>query len=51
MLLLRVSRKSDSEEQGQNGCAGDLDYFHGCCLHCTRLLTASFLSLRSPGYQ
>jgi hypothetical protein len=32
LLLLRVGRSSDSQKQGQNGCADDSNYFHKCSL-------------------
>jgi hypothetical protein len=34
LLVLCISRNSDSEKQRQNGCAGDSDAFHRCYLHC-----------------
>lgn len=30
LLVLCVSRSGDSEKQGENGCAGDSNYFHLC---------------------
>jgi hypothetical protein len=33
LLVLCVSRSSDSEKQRQNGCTGDSNYFHRCYLH------------------
>jgi hypothetical protein len=48
LLLLRVGRSSDSQKQGQNGCAGDSNYFHQCkptLLPSENASTASFLSL------
>jgi hypothetical protein len=32
LLLLRVGRSGDPQKQRQNGCAGDSNYFHKCCL-------------------
>ena len=34
LFVLGVGRCSDSENQGQNGGAGDCDYFHMCGLRC-----------------
>ena len=33
LRVLCVSRSSDSEEQRQNGRAGESNYLHRCCLH------------------
>jgi hypothetical protein len=45
VLLLREGRSSDCEQQGQNRCAGDSNYFHGvphyCGLGAPALLQAS----------
>ena len=37
LLVLSVGRSCDSEKQGQNGCAGDSNYFHLCYLRCCRV--------------
>ncbi len=40
LFVLSVSRSGDSEKQGQNGCAGDSDYFHVCYLRCCWVTSA-----------
>ena len=37
LFVLSVNRNSDSENQGQNGCAGDSNSFHVCYLRCCSL--------------
>ena len=32
LIPLCICRTGDSEKQRQNGCAGDSNYFHWCCL-------------------
>jgi hypothetical protein len=34
LFVLGIGRYSDSENQGQDGRAGDCDHFHVCCLRC-----------------
>jgi hypothetical protein len=34
LFVLGTGRSSDSENQGQDGRAGNCDHFHMCCLRC-----------------
>ena len=49
LLVLCVSRSSDSEKQRQNGCAGDSNRVHMCYLCACACSSASFQSSRSQG--